>query len=79
MKIAAVATTLFLTAGGALVEAATLPKPSSLMGGNSQKVQLHHYVAKPTKHTSPEWGSRSAGLRSLPVPIHPYVKGRFGF
>lgn len=79
MKIVLVATTLVLTAGGALLEAATLPKPSSLMGGNSQKVQMHHYVAKPTKHTSPEWGLRTASLSVMPVQIHPYVTGRARF
>lgn len=77
MKIVAVATTLVLAAGGALVEAATLPKPASVMGGNSQKVQMHPYVAKQSKYTSPEWGMRKASLSSLPVQIHPYVlKGR---
>ena len=79
MKIVLVATTLVLTAGGALLEAATLPKPSSLMGGNSQKVQMHHYVAKPTKHTSPEWGLRTASLNPIQVQIHPYVTGRTRF
>lgn len=79
MKIAAVAATFVLTVGGAFAEAAALPKPASLMGGNSQRVQLHHYVAKPSKHTSPEWGLRTASLRPMPVQIHPYVTGRFGF
>jgi hypothetical protein len=80
MKIVVtVATMLVLTAGGALAEAATLPKASSLLGGTSEKKQMHHYVAKLTKHTSPEWGLRTASLRSLPVQIHPYVTGRTRF
>jgi len=80
MKIVTVATTLLLTAGGALAEAATLPKAKSLMGGgNSEKVQMHHYVSKLTKQTSPEWGRRKASTQMLPVQIHPYVTGRTRF
>ncbi len=79
MRIVLVATVLVLTAGGTLLEAGTLPKPSSLMGGNSQKVQMHHYVSRPTKHTSPEWGLNTASLRSMPVQMHPYVTGRSRF
>jgi hypothetical protein len=79
MKIVAVATTLILTAGGALLEAADLPKPASVMGGNSQKVQMHPYVAKTTKYTSPEYGMRKDNLRSMPLRIHPYVTGRARF
>jgi hypothetical protein len=78
MKIVAVATTLVLTVGGALVEAAALPKASSVMGG-SKTVQFHHYVSKTTKYTSPEWGLRTASLRSLPIQGHPYVTGRARF
>ena len=79
MKIAAVATTLVLTAGGALLDAADLPKPASLMGGNSQKVQMHPFVAKQTKYVTPEWGMRKESLRSMPVQIHPYVTGKARF
>ena len=79
MKIVAVATTLVLTVGGALVEAAALPKPSSLLGASSKTLQFHHYVSKPTTYTSPEWGLRTASLRSLPIQIHPYVTGRARF
>ena len=78
MKIAAVATILVLTVGGGLAEAAALPEPRSLLGGN-KTVQLHHYVSKTTKYSSPEWGLRTASLRSLPVQIHPYVTGRTRF
>ena len=78
MKIAAVATILVLTVGGALVEAAALPKPNSVLGGN-KAVQFHHYVSKTTKYSSPEWGLRTASLRSLPIQIHPYVTGRTRF
>jgi hypothetical protein len=73
MKIVAVATTLVLAGGGALVEAAALPKPASVMGGNSSKVQIHSYVSKETKYGSPEWGLRKASLAIMPVQIHPYV------
>jgi hypothetical protein len=80
MKIAAAATALVLTLGGALAEAAvTLPKPASVMGGNSQNVQLHTYVVKNSKYTAPEWGLRKASLQTVPIQIHPYVTGRFGF
>jgi hypothetical protein len=79
MKLVAVATTLILTAGGALLEAADLPKPASVMGGNSQKVQMHPFVSKTTRFTTPEWGMRKASLRSLPLRIHPYVTGRARF
>jgi hypothetical protein len=79
MKIVAVAITLVLTVGGALAQAATLPKPSPLMGGNSQRVQLHHYVGKPSKQTQPEWGQNKASLKSMPVQIHAYVTGRTRF
>jgi hypothetical protein len=78
MKIVLVAATLVLTVGGALVEAAALPKPSSVLGG-SKTAQFHHYVSKTTKYTSPEWGLRTASLRSLPIQIHPYVTGRARF
>jgi hypothetical protein len=78
MKIAGVATILVLTVGGALVEAAALPKPTSVLGGN-KTAQFHHYVSKTTKYTSPEWGLRTASLRSAPVQIHPYVTGRSRF
>lgn len=78
MKIAAVATILVLTVGGALVEAAALPKASSVMGGN-KAAQFHHYVSKTTKYSSPEWGLRTANLRSLPIQIHPYVTDRARF
>ena len=79
MKIVAIATTLVLTLGGALVEGAGLPTPRSLLGTTSKTLQLHHYVSKTTKYTSPEWGLRTASLRSLPVQIHPYVTGRARF
>lgn len=79
MKNVAVATTLVLTLGGALVEGAGLPTPRSLLGTTSRTLQLHHYVLKTTKYTSPEWGLRTASLRSLPVQIHPYVTGRARF
>jgi hypothetical protein len=78
MKIVLVATTLVLTVGAALVEGAGLPKPSSLLGGG-KTAQFHHYVSKTTKYTSPEWGLRTASLRSLPVQVHPYVTGRARF
>jgi hypothetical protein len=78
MRIAAAV--FVLTLGGTLAEAAVaLPKPAPLMGGNSQKVQIHHYVSKPTKLTSAEWGLPTSSLKTVPVQIHPYVTGRFGF
>ena len=79
MKIIAVATTLILTAGGALLEAADLPKPASVMGGNSQKVQMHPYVTKNTKYSSPEYGKLKANTEPLPLRIHPYVSGKARF
>jgi hypothetical protein len=80
MKIVAVATTLILTAaGGALLEAADLPKPASVMGGNSQNVQMHPFVSKTTKYSSPEYGMRKDNLRSMPLRIHPYVSGKTRF
>lgn len=79
MKIVAVATTLILAGGGALLEAAELPKAASVMGGNSQKVQMHPYVAKSVKYSSPEWGQRKENLRLQPPLIHPYVTGKTRF
>ena len=79
MKIFAIATTLVLAAGGTLLEAANLPKAASVMGGNSKAVQLHPYVGKQSKFSSPEYGLRKADLTSMPVQIHPYVTGRFTF
>ena len=78
MKIVVVTTALVLTLGAALVEGASLPKASSLLGGG-KSVQLHHYVSKTTKYSSSEWGLRTASLRSLPVQVHPYVTGRARF
>lgn len=79
MKIVAIAMTLVLTLGGALVEGAGLPTPRSLLGTTSKTLQLHHYVSKTTKYTSSEWGLRTASLRSLPVQMNPYVTGRARF
>jgi hypothetical protein len=49
------------------------------MGGNSQKVQMHPYVTKNTKYTSPEYGKLKANTEPLPLRIHPYVSGKARF